>query len=334
MKINDNNYPLIDIFPTMMTVPDCVVKDSNKIGKGHGESKFYICSKKEMEEFYNFNSKNNEARCFMLKKDLYSYLEAAQEEYHNPSQNYRKKEFFPTLWERRMQLVDRQSDIIEFKIYNQQQINGTRGYVNSNDDGYQLLRELALPLISYICVQKLGNEENPIFYWRLFVDFEAIWEKENVPLVFRYGQTKASSEKKYKTTRAQDYNNARLGQGKYREKLLEQCPYCPLSRISDDRLLIASHIKPWAASNKFEKVDPYNGFMFSPLYDKLFDKGYITFTDDKRVILSAIISKSTWKKINIKNNEYIELLPMDEKRKEYLKFHREKVFKGNIEDQN
>jgi hypothetical protein len=32
------------------------------------------------------------------------------------------------------------------------------------------------------------------------------------------------------------------------------CPFCPITLISDDRLLIASHIKPWVASDDFEKL--------------------------------------------------------------------------------
>lgn len=332
MKINGKEYPLITVFPTMMTVPDCVVNDSNKLGKGHGEAKFYIASKPEMEEFYGFDAGNNVAHCFMLKKDLASYLTAAEKEYLNPTQEYHKKSQMPDLWLKRVQMVADLPEVIEFRLINQVQIKGPRGYVNSDDKGYQLLRELALPLISYVCAQKLGTEQNPIYYWRLFVDFEAIWEKENGPLVFHYGQKKIKEpQPNKKNGEIKEYNNARIGQGKYREELLEQCPFCPITRITDERLLIASHIKPWAASNDKEKVDPNNGFMLSPLFDKLFDKGFITFTDDKHVVLSAFISKTTWKLINIKDNEYIQWLPMDDKRKEYLKFHREAVFKGIIE---
>lgn len=66
------------------------------------------------------------------------------------------------------------------------------------------------------------------------------------------------SEEKSKNIR-----QARDGQGKYREQLLEQCHFCPITMISDERLLIASHIKPWAASNDTEKTDPCNGYMIS-----------------------------------------------------------------------
>ena len=75
-----------------------------------------------------------------------------------------------------------------------------------------------------------------------------------------------------------EIRRARKGQGIYRDKMLQECPFCPITMINDERLLIASHIKPWAVSSDDEKLDPKNGFMLSPLYDKLFDRGLMTFT--------------------------------------------------------
>lgn len=124
---------------------------------------------------------------------------------------------------------------------------------------------------------------------------------------------------------------AREGQGKYREQLLEQCRYCPFTMISDERLLIASHIKPWAASSDTEKTDPYNGYMLSPMFDKLFDRGFITITEDRHIVLSDFISAYTWKLIGLKNNTFYNAIPMDNKRIEYLKFHHQSVFKGSLD---
>ena len=36
MVINGESIPTLGVFPTMMTVPDCVVIGSNKLGRGHG----------------------------------------------------------------------------------------------------------------------------------------------------------------------------------------------------------------------------------------------------------------------------------------------------------
>jgi transcriptional regulator with XRE-family HTH domain len=80
-----------------------------------------------------------------------------------------------------------------------------------------------------------------------------------------------------------------------------------------------------------EKVDPYNGYILSPLYDKLFDRGFITFTENRHVILSEFISPYTWKQIGLKNNTFVKTLIMDDKRTEYLKFHHTSVFKGSLD---
>ncbi|MEG1492310.1 MAG: HNH endonuclease signature motif containing protein, partial [Oscillospiraceae bacterium] len=276
MKINGEILPTLSVFPSMMTVPDCVVAGSNKLGSGHGEAKFYISSKTEMYDFYG--GKKFKAKCFMLKTDLISYLRAIKNEYFSPSQEYAQKENLPQLWNERMDLVNGLDDVIFFDINDQYQIAGPRGYVNSKDPSYQILRQLALPLVSYVYVEKIGTENASLFYWKLFVDFDAIWEKQNGPLVFTYGKKKeeqigpSNVQIRKNQNKQKVISQAREGQGKYREQLLEQCRFCPITMISDERLLIASHIKPWAASNDKEKIDPFNGYILSPLYDKLFDR--------------------------------------------------------------
>lgn len=335
MKINGEELQTLAVFPTMMTVPDCVVTSSNKLGRGHGEAKFYIASKEEMYSFYG--GEKFSAKCFMLKKDLIAYLIAIKNEYFKPSQEYQKKSELPKLWHKRMSEVADLEDIIYFRANDQYQISGPRGYINSEDEAYQIIRKIALPLVSYVYVEKVGSEKEPLFYWKLFVDFDAIWEKQNGPLVFQYGKQKDKKEEEqeqidkllpYASMKQQEIRKAREGQGKYREQLLEQCRFCPFTMIADERLLIASHIKPWAASEDDEKIDPYNGYMLSPLYDKLFDRGFITFTENRHMILSEFISPFTWKQLNLKNDTFIKALPMDDKRVEYLKFHHESVFKG------
>ena len=218
-----------------------------------------------------------------------------------------------------------------FEANDQVQIKGPRGYVNSTDEGYKIIRTLALPLISYISSMMLIQPNgNVAYYWKLFVDFDAIAEKKNGALVFNYGKKNIDKDGEVvkESKVSEESNYARQGQGKYREKLLEECPYCPITMVNDERLLIASHIKPWAVSNEKEKVDPKNGFMLSPLYDKLFDRGFITFTNDKHMILSNWISPKNYERLGIVNDTYYQRLPLDDKRVEYLEYHRSSVFKG------
>lgn len=333
MIINGEKLKTLAVFQSMMTVPDCIVTGTNKLGHGHGEAKFYIASKDEMRSFYG--GERFKAKCFLLKSDLIAYMQAIKNEYYEPSQNYAKKEKLPGLWAERLAMIEQLDDVIFFNIEDQVQIGGPRGYINSDDAGYQLIRKIALPLVSYIYVEKVGNENAPLFYWKLFVDFDVIWQRKSEPLVFTYGKGKDKDEPvevpKKDTEKDKNIRQAREGQGKYREQLLEQCHFCPFTMIADERLLIASHIKPWAASNDIEKTDPYNGYMLSPMYDKLFDRGFITITENRRVILSEFISPYTWKQIGLKNDTFFNAIPMDDKRIEYLKFHHQSVFKGSLD---
>lgn len=79
MILNGELLQTLSVFQNMMTVPDCVVVGSNKLGHGHGEAKFYIASKEEMYDFYG--TEKFRARCFMLKSDLISYMSAIRSEY-------------------------------------------------------------------------------------------------------------------------------------------------------------------------------------------------------------------------------------------------------------
>lgn len=336
MIILGENFKVIDQFNNWMTVPDCWVSRSNKIGDGHGEKKFYIGNKDEMYKFYGSAGFN--AKCFFLKKDLIDYMNALKNEYLYPSQNYKDKENFPKLWNKRMEQVNSLEEVIFFYIQDQDQIAGPRGYVNSSSGIYQLIRDLSLPLITYIAAMELQDRVgSKIYYWKLFADFEAIEQKKCAPLVFTYGKKKempnlveekvASQE----TEKQKQIRYARNGQGKYRDALLEECPYCPITMINDERLLIASHIKPWAASDDLEKVDPQNGFMLSPLYDKLFDRGFITFTDDRCLHISEWISPKNIERIGMKDNTFIQQLPLNPYRIAYLDFHRKNIFHGIIE---
>ena len=176
-------------------------------------------------------------------------------------------------------------------------------------------------------------EGRVVFYWKLFVDFDAIADKSQA-LVFTYGrgeveilEQRSSIEEE---ERRREIGRARLGQGKYRDRLLEECPFCPITKINDERLLVASHIKPWAVSNDEEKVDPKNGFILSPLYDKLFDRGFITFTNDRKVIVSDWLSPQNKRRIGIESGQFFQALPIDDLREEYLFFHRESVFHGVV----
>ena len=329
MIIAGQKFSISDTLDSSITVPDCLVKRNNKIGGGNGEAKLYVTSKASMYDF--FGGPGFIVRCFILKQDLVDYMNAIHLEYLHPSQSYRGADDMPKLWKERMKTINALPELIEFNVKDQNQITGTRGYVKSSDFGYDIIREISLPLVSYISVMRLtDNSGLPIFYWKLFADFDAISDKREA-LVYTYGKKAEKSvgtSKSKETSRQKELRYARSGHGLYREKLLSECPFCPITMINDERLLIASHIKPWAVSSETEKIDHKNGFVLSPLYDKLFDRGFMTFAEDRRIILSNWISPANKKRLGVQEGQFVQMLPMDEARQEYMKFHRASVFKG------
>lgn len=123
-------------------------------------------------------------------------------------------------------------------------------------------------------------------------------------------------------------SSIRIGQDKFRKKLLKVLKFCPITRIDDIRILNASHIKPWAVCINKERLDVFNGFIFSPTIDKLFDKGLITFEDNKRLISSSTVSKKNLENIGLENGKIYPLLPL-EGRLHYMEFHRNNIFIEN-----
>lgn len=120
-------------------------------------------------------------------------------------------------------------------------------------------------------------------------------------------------------TTKQAVQDARIGQGYFRQELLKMWKVCPVTGVANPNLLLASHVKPWSKSNDDERLDPYNGFLFAPNIDRPFDKGLISFDDRGRIIISSLLSQEDRKALGIHSAISIKLHPDHIK---YLKAHR------------
>jgi len=66
--------------------------------------------------------------------------------------------------------------------------------------------------------------------------------------------------------------------------------------------------------------------MLTPTFDRLFDRGFLSFTNDKKTILSPFLSNMTYSKLGISDSKIISQLPING-REEYLEFHRNNILK-------
>lgn len=120
---------------------------------------------------------------------------------------------------------------------------------------------------------------------------------------------------------------SRIGQGYFRRSLIQNCGYCPITLIDDTRLLTASHIKPWRDCTNEERLNVNNGILLTPTFDRLFDKGYISFRNDKSLIISSLIDESNVQKLGITENMEIEHLPITG-REMFLEYHRDVILQN------
>lgn len=118
---------------------------------------------------------------------------------------------------------------------------------------------------------------------------------------------------------------ARRGQGKFRENVTRFEHQCRITGITDDRFLIASHIKPWRSATNQERLDGENGLLLSPNVDHLFDRSFISFQDTGVLLVSPAIDPDTLQRLGIPAEEH-NGGPFTQNQKHYLIYHRREVF--------
>lgn len=119
---------------------------------------------------------------------------------------------------------------------------------------------------------------------------------------------------------------SRVGQGIFRENIIKKYDKCIITGIADKRLLVASHIKPWRSSNNIERLSSENGLLLSPLYDKLFDIGLISFDRNMRIIVSNDLSEDDISKVYIdRDMEYIKSPSIELQYN--MEYHRDMIFR-------
>jgi hypothetical protein len=120
---------------------------------------------------------------------------------------------------------------------------------------------------------------------------------------------------------------SRIGQSKFKQKLLAKSNQCALCGVNDERFLIASHIKPWSKSTNEERLDVNNGLLLCPNHDSVFDKGYISFDGEGKILISNEISESVKVFMNI--NPQLKLM-LNDQQKHYIQWHYSNRYRPNI----
>ena len=127
-------------------------------------------------------------------------------------------------------------------------------------------------------------------------------------------------------TERQELIKARVGQGQFRKKVLQKYESrCIITGIDNPRLLLASHIKPWAVSSNAERLNSENGLCLSPAYDRLFDIGLISFSQKGQLRISSQLGVQNAKRLYIQAGMQFDLKSTPELLRN-LEYHQDTIF--------
>jgi putative restriction endonuclease len=122
---------------------------------------------------------------------------------------------------------------------------------------------------------------------------------------------------------------ARRGQGVFRSNVRLVEHNCRVTGVAESGHLIASHIKPWSKSDDSEKLDGHNGLLLAPHIDHLFDKGFISFTNQGVLLASRHLSDDISNKWHLDRNQHVGSFSIEQSR--YLEFHRDEIYERKFQ---
>lgn len=117
---------------------------------------------------------------------------------------------------------------------------------------------------------------------------------------------------------------ARTGRGSFRASVERIETACRVTGVLDRRHLLACHIKPWHACDDRERLDGFNGLLFSPHIEHLFSRGHITFMDNGELLISEHLNRLVRRAWGLARARKPQ--PFGPEQRQYLKFHRHQVF--------
>lgn len=319
-----------------VSIVDSFVSRENKTGFGNGETRLYVGGRNIRGDFFGDFGFKIFAR--LKKSELLRFMEEMKDEYQNPSLNYRSKLELPKLWEDRISGLRKLPDEdIDFYAYDTQRTSQTsderRIYIDSDDSAYHLLHDLPLSGSARLSIVKYKESNRSVFEFKLIADFDGYSRRPAISQIER--EIKTVLEKNSKDlatiTSVERLIVARVGQIGFRKKLIHSVnAKCAFTGITEASLLIAGHIKPWAVSNSEERLSPQNGLLFTPTYDCLFNNGYISFHENRSLMISPLLTKKTAGLLGIQKGMEVDIPLLGSSnadRRCYMEYHRNHIYR-------
>jgi len=119
---------------------------------------------------------------------------------------------------------------------------------------------------------------------------------------------------------------ARVGQGLFKERVSMIETKCRVTGVENPVHLVASHCKPWRDSTNEERLDGENGLLLTPSIDHLFDRGFIGFENNGKLIISPVAHRPSLVRMGVETEQIVNVGGFSSGQKQFLDFHRNSVF--------
>ena len=114
---------------------------------------------------------------------------------------------------------------------------------------------------------------------------------------------------------------ARVGQGRYREEMMKRwSKRCSVTGCAVEKMLRASHLKPWCDSTNEERLDGNNGLLLIPNLDQAVDQRLITFDDSGSIVISRAIQTANASLLGLDRSLRLRSVPRN--LLPFLRYHR------------
>jgi putative restriction endonuclease len=123
---------------------------------------------------------------------------------------------------------------------------------------------------------------------------------------------------------------ARNGQGLFRERVARIETRCRITGVENPVHLIASHCKPWRDATNEERLNGENGLLLTPSIDHLFDRGFIGFEDNGKLIISPVAHRPSLERMGIDTTRIVNVGGFTSGQKQFLDFHRNAVLLQSV----
>lgn len=147
---------------------------------------------------------------------------------------------------------------------------------------------------------------------------QLIWEEHQLSAI--------QSDEHLMATEKQSIVLARRGQGLFRQRVSSVERACRVTKVSQPEYLRASHSKPWRDSSNEERLNGENGLLLTPDVDLLFDRGFLSFEDNGKVLVSPVADLTAMSKMGLTGDLLGNVGAFSEGQKQFLQFHRESIF--------